>query len=290
MTDLLHRLASRATGRRGRPATVPLLPPRPGAERGSGKPVGPGQDTTQEEVRDVAVHAQDGEASGRGTGTGRGPADDRPVRVPAAAPSGPPPVALPAPGAPPQRAPIADDVRRETPTGPARRVEAGETAQRPRPIAEPVSPPPATAGAPSDGTPAVRTPADDGGTSPVPHGRQEPGERRPNRRLTAPGQDPARPTRREEARGAPVVRPVPVPAPVPPPAGPRSAAPLSLVAPAEPAPAVTITIGRVEIRAVPPAAYAPAPSEPDGALRGGTGATSDTLSLGDFLRGSRDPR
>ncbi|MGZ9929450.1 hypothetical protein ACXNSR_06100 [Streptomyces sp. NC-S4] len=289
MTDLLHRLASRATGRRGRPATVPLLPPRPAADRMSGKPVGPGEDTPQEDVRDAAVHAQDGEPSARGTGTDRGPAADGPVPPPAAAPPGPP-VALPAPGAPPPAAPVADAVRRATPPGSERRIEAGDIAPSPRPLAVPAVLAPAPAEAPPDGTPAERAPADDGGASPAPHGRLEPGERRPHRRPVAPGRDPARPARRQGAPEVPVVRPVPVPAPVPPPAGPRSAAPPFLSAPAELALAVTITIGRVEIRAVPPAAPASVTPEPDGALRGGRGAGTGTLSLGEFLRGTRDPR
>ncbi|ARE77791.1 hypothetical protein B6R96_30800 [Streptomyces sp. Sge12] len=293
MTDLLHRLASRATGRRGRPAAVAVLPPRPAAGRAFGErePVGPGADTTPQEAADGAARPPDDAATARGAGTGRGAADDRPVHGPADAPHGLPPVAvpaLPARGATPSPVPAADAAERGTP-GPVRRVEPQDTAPH-RPLAAPVSATPATTAAPSSGAPAVRAPADDGGASPVPHGRPGPDGPRPHRRPAAPGQESARPARTRKALGIPVARPAPLPAPVPATVRPRTAAAPTLPAPGEPAPAVTITIGRVEIRAVPPAVRAPAPSEPDGVLRSGTAAGAGTLSLGDFLRGTRDPR
>ncbi|MFD9262354.1 hypothetical protein ACFVZQ_28325, partial [Streptomyces sp. NPDC059538] len=80
MTDLLHRLASRATGRRGRPAAVAVLPPRPAAGRASGErePVGPGADTTPQEAADGAARPPYEESTARVAGTGRGADDDRP--------------------------------------------------------------------------------------------------------------------------------------------------------------------------------------------------------------------
>ncbi|MFC8272059.1 hypothetical protein ACFUJR_05825 [Streptomyces sp. NPDC057271] len=290
MTDLLHRLASRATGRRRLPATVPLLPPRPAAERPSREPLGSGEDATPEEVGDVAALSWDGEASGRGTWTGLRRADGLPVSVPPAVLYDSPPVVHSALGTPPPPAPVADAVRREAPTGDERFVEKGGAVPQRRPLAPPVSAPPTTTVTPSAAAPAMLPSSADGGTSPAPHGGPEPSERRPRRRPVAPDQDPTRPTRREEARGVPVARPVVVPAPSPPTVVPRPVAPPSVVATTEPAPAVTITIGRVEIRAVPPAAHAPAPPEPDGVSRGGSGASVGSLSLGDFLRGTGDAR
>ncbi|MFD8011448.1 hypothetical protein [Streptomyces sp. NPDC059762] len=71
---------------------------------------------------------------------------------------------------------------------------------------------------------------------------------------------------------------------------PRSVEPASFPAGDEPAPAVTISIGRIEIRAVPPVTHASGTPEPDGPPSAGAGRSSGTLTLGDFLRGTGDTR
>ncbi|MER7539675.1 hypothetical protein ABTX77_33585 [Streptomyces sp. NPDC097704] len=284
MTDLLRRLASRATGRHHRPATVPLLPPRGAAERLPREPVARGEDTAVQEVREVGAASHDNEASARGPLT----ADDRPGAV--SAPPVPLPVVLPAPGTPPPPDPGTYAVRREAVPGVERRVEAGGTVPHVRPAATPVPVTPATIPTPVV-PPAARASAADGGAGgPEPHDepQQEPVPRRPRLRPVAPVDDSARPARHAEALGIPVVRPVPVPVPVPPAVTPRTAAHPAVAAVTDPAPAVTITIGRVEIRAVPPATHTTARPEADSALPGGSGAA--TLSLGDFLRGTGEAR
>ncbi|MEV7563364.1 hypothetical protein AB0O33_37895, partial [Streptomyces sp. NPDC089795] len=158
MTDLLHRLASRAAGRPGRPATV--LPPRPAAERASRErePVGPGEDTASREATDGAARPPDAEAPARGSGTGRGPADGRSVHGPAAAAHGPHPAAVPAlpgRGTPLSPLPPAAGSERGS-THLVRRPEPQDTAPHRPSLAAPVHATPATAAAPSPGAPAVR--------------------------------------------------------------------------------------------------------------------------------------
>ncbi|MEU6164334.1 hypothetical protein [Streptomyces tanashiensis] len=289
MTDLLHRLASRATGRRHRPATVPLLPPRAAGERPPREPVGPGDDGASEEVRDTAAPGRDGEATGRTTGTDGPTADARPVAAPAPQP-GPPPVVPTVAGAPLRPAPAPVAVIREAPADGEQRGAAGDTGTHGRPRVTPLPGPPAATVSPPAAVPAARPSADHGGPSPVPHDEPETGRRRPRLRPPAHDQETARPTRPAEALGMPVARPVPGPAPAPPGPAPRTLTPPASGTPADPGPAVTITIGRVEIRAVPPAPHASARPEPDGGLRGAPGTSAGTLSLGDFLRGTGDAR
>ncbi|MEU4279166.1 hypothetical protein AB0F57_30165 [Streptomyces tanashiensis] len=289
MTDLLHRLASRATGRRHRPATAPLLPPRAAAERPPREPVGPGDDGASEEVRDMAAPVRDGEASGRSAGTDGPTVDARPVAAPAPQP-GPPPAVSTVSGAPLRPAPAPDAVLRDAPADLEHRGAAEDTGTHGRPRVTPLPGPPAATVSPPAAVPAVRPSVDHGGPSAVPHDGRGPGRRRPRLRPAAPDRETARPTRPAETLGMPVARPVPGPAPAPPGPAPRTLTPPASAALADPGPAVTITIGRVEIRAVPPAPHASARPEPDRGLRGGPGASAGTLSLGDFLRGTGDAR
>ncbi|MER7953729.1 hypothetical protein [Streptomyces sp. NPDC096030] len=291
MTDLLLRLASRASGRRPRPAPVPLLPPHPAAEPPSREHARTGQDATPEGVPGTAP-SRNGEEDGRRTVTDRRPVDDRPVTAPPDAPYGsPPPVVRPAPGTPPPPALAADTAPHGLPGGDAARTDGRPTVPSPPPTAAPVPAPSGVAEATSALAPSVvrPAPAAEGRTPRVAAGEREPGEIRAQRLPAPPGQAGAPARRLREALGPPVARPVPVlPPPVPSAVIARHAGPVPVGSGAEPAPAVTISIGRVEIRAVPPAAHVP--PEPDVPSPGGTGAGTGPLSLGDFLRGTGDVR
>ncbi|MFG2328068.1 hypothetical protein ACGFMM_00435 [Streptomyces sp. NPDC048604] len=288
MTDLLHRLAARAAGHRQLPTTVPLLPPRLAAEPLSGEHLGPSvEDGVPEDAGSAAaVPARDGGASGRGTGTARLAQDHRPVPVPATPQQAPPAAARPVVEGDPLPSPAADPPGRGGSTD-AGRSDARRDSLPPRRRPDtPAIAPVETVVAPIEAPGALPPPVHSGGSPAAPDGleRREP---RPRPRPVAPEHETARPTRRlVEAPAVPVARPVPVPTPV----LPRSAEPASLTAGEDPAPAVTISIGRVEIRAVPPAPNAPVAREAEGSPSAGAGRSSGTLTLGDFLRGTGDAR
>ncbi|MFE7836516.1 hypothetical protein ACFU53_10805 [Streptomyces sp. NPDC057474] len=285
MTDLLRRLAARATGHTRHPSTRPLLPPRLAMERLPVDRPGPSADEdAHEAVRvDGAALPEEGRAHDRETGkSGR---EERAVTVAPVTPASAPVLRpAPAPTAAPAPPPTADRaVVREVRPDIDPSFERSTTRHPGTPAAVPL----VAAPAPLMGGPDARPSAGPVGGTPSAPVEPRP---RPDRRRVPPRRETAQPTtRRREPLQVPVVVPLPGPAPVPLNLVSR-AVESSVVAVAEDAgPVVTISIGRVEIRAVPPAGPASGAREPAGSSGAGA-AEARTLSLGEFLRGTGGAR
>lgn len=286
MTDLLLRLAARAGGRTRAPR--PVLPPRSAAGRARSGDGPPGA-VREETVRVPGAPAPDGASPAPARRTARpaphdgggAPAGTR--RAAAGDPADPGGTVPPPAGAPVLR-PAVLPGRRITGRPGEHRTGPGPAPAVPRaaPVTGPAVPSAVPAGEPERPDPSRRSGRWGAPPAGPPGG---PGRRaRPDCAAGPDGAGPAVPS------SAPLPVPVPVPVAVPvtgPPALPVAVVPRSEErrgAPGDvPAPVVRISIGRVEIRAVPPSAAPPPAVETAGP--GDTGGSGGALSLADFLSG-----
>ncbi|GHG00575.1 hypothetical protein [Streptomyces zaomyceticus] len=282
MTDLLRRLAARAYGPTRYPSTRPLLPSRSALERiPFDRPKSSGREDTADGAPDESA------APAQGTGshdreTGKRRQEERTVTV---TPMPPAPLVRPARGAVPAVTPPADPV---APRKARHDIDVSfERQSTTRHHGTPAAVPRATAPAPPRVEPAARPSA--GPVGVTPSASVEPGPR-PDRRSLAPRRETTQPTiRRREPLQVPVVVPLPGPVPVPLTLASRAVESSALTVAEDAGPVVTISIGRVEIRAVPPAGPAVGAREPTGSSGAGA-AETPSLSLGEFLRGAGGAR
>ncbi|MFB7543017.1 hypothetical protein ACFC0N_24425 [Streptomyces zaomyceticus] len=282
MTDLLRRLAARVSGPTRYPSARPLLPSRPALERiPFDRPGSFGGEDTADGARDEsAAPAQGTRSDHRETGKRR--QEERTVTVTSMPPA---PVVRPARGDVPALPPPTDPV---APRKARHDIDVSfERQSTTRHHGTPAAVPRSTTPAPPGVEPAARPSA--GPVGVTPSASAEPGPR-PDRRTLAPRRETTQSTiPRREPLQMPIVVPLPGPAPVPLTLASHAVESSALTVAEDAGPVVTISIGRVEIRAVPPAAPAAGAREPAGSSGAGA-AETPSLSLGEFLRGAGGAR